>query len=81
MDTRKISNIFDYLNHQRVSPVYSVPFCLRLHGKKLNEISKTAGVTRGFFYQALVGKRNPNERMKRELEALGINPWGIVKKG
>ncbi len=75
MNTEIISEIFNILQEKRISPSYSVPFCLRLYGKKLNEISKAAGVTRGMFYQVLAGKRRPNERIKRELLALGIVPW------
>jgi len=75
MNTSAITDIFRTLEKKEVPPSYSVPFCLRLYGKQINEISKRAGVTRGFFYQALVGKRNPNKRMKKELETLGINPW------
>lgn len=75
MNTTKISSILDYLNYHSISPAYSVPFCLRLLGEQVNDISKRAGVTRGFFYQALAGKRKPNERIKKELNELGINPW------
>lgn len=75
MNTKIISEIFNILKEKGVPPSCSVPFCLRLHKEKLNEISKRAGVTRGFLYQALAGKRNPNERIKKELEVLGINPF------
>ena len=75
MNTTVIPDIFNILKEKEVPPVYSVPFCLRLLGEQINGISKRAGVTRGFFYQVLAGKRKPNERMKKELEALGINPW------
>ncbi|MFH1642786.1 MAG: hypothetical protein ABIC04_07875 [Nanoarchaeota archaeon] len=75
MNTREIKDIFNILINKQVPPYHSVSFCLKLYGKQLNEISKDAGVTRGFFYQALAGKRKPNERMKKELDALGINPW------
>jgi len=75
MNTSEIKDIFNILIKKRVPPYHSVSFCLKLLGERINEISKRAGVTRGFFYQALTGKRNPNERMKKELEVLGINPW------
>lgn len=75
MNTTIIPDIFNILKEKEVPPVCSVPFCLRLLGEQINQISKRAGVTRGFFYQALAGKRKPNERIKKELEALGINPW------
>ena len=75
MNTMVISDIFNILKEKEVPPVYGVPFCLRLLGEQINEISKRAGVTRGFFYQALAGKRKPNKKIKKELEALGINPW------
>lgn len=75
MNTR-IKNIFEFLTEQEIDPIYSVPFCLRLYGKKINEISESSGVTRNFFYKVLSGDRKPNEKIKEQLEALGINPWG-----
>jgi len=75
MDTRKISNIFDYLNTQDIPLVLSVSFCLRLMGVKVNDLYKSAGVSRSLLYQVLAGKRKPNETIKRELNNLGINPW------
>ena len=70
-----ILNILDYLNYQKVSPVYSVLFCLRLLGKQVNEISKESGVSRVYFYKVLAGQRKPNERIKEKPEELGITPW------
>jgi len=75
MNTSTITDIFKTLKEKEIPALYSVPFCLKLYGEQMNEIAKRAGVTRGFFYQALIGKRNPNGRMKKELEMLGINPW------
>jgi len=75
MNTIQITNIFDYLNYKKISPVYSVPFCLRLLGKQINEVSKESGVSRIFFYKVLAGQRKPNEKIKQKLEELGINPW------
>ena len=76
MNTRKTSNIFDYLNAQNIPPTLSISFCLRLMGIKMNDLYKTAGVSRSFLYQVLAGKRKPNEAIKLKLDELGINPWG-----
>jgi hypothetical protein len=75
MNTKIISDIFNILQEKRIPLRHSVPFCLRLQGKKLSEISKAAGVTRGMLYQILAGKRRPNKRIRKELEISGINPW------
>jgi len=75
MSTNKIANIFDYLQYKEISLVHSIPFCLRLFGEQINDISKRAGVTRGYFYKVLAGERNPNAGIKQELKVLGINPW------
>lgn len=72
MNTRKIENIFTFLNYHKIPLAYSIPFCLKVLGLQINEIAKQAGVTRGFFYQALTGKRKINEGIKRELAKLGI---------
>lgn len=75
MNTNRISSIFQYLTAEGIKPIHSVPFCLRLAGKRNSELAKAAGVTRNMFYKVLTGERKPNEGIKRELETLGINPW------
>lgn len=75
MNTRKTSNIFDYLNTQDIPPVLSISFCLRLMGVRMNDLYKSAGVSRSFLYQVLAGKRKPNEAIMKELNELGLNPW------
>ena len=75
MNTEKIPSIFQFLNKQEVKPVHSVPFCLRLYGKKVSEIAEDCNVTRDFFYKVLVGERKPNPKIIAALETLGINPW------
>ena len=75
MNTRKTSDIFDYLNNQDIPPILNISFCLRLMGVKMNDLYKSAGVSRSFLYQVLAGKRKPNDAIKRELSELGINPW------
>ena len=75
MNTSKTSTIFSYLNTQDIPPILSVSFCLRLMGVKMNDLYKSAGVSRSFLYQVLAGKRKPNEAIKLKLEELGINPW------
>jgi len=73
MNTREIANIFDYLNYKRISLEHSVPFCLRLLNKQINEIAEQAGVSRGYFYKSLTGARKINKGIRQELEKLGIN--------
>lgn len=80
MNTRKTSNIFNYLNTQDIPPILSISFCLRLMGIKMNDLYKSAGVSRSFLYQVLAGKRKPNDAIKRELNELGINPWKKQRK-
>ena len=75
MNTRKTSNIFNYLSAQDIPPILSVSFCLRLLDIKMNDLYKSAGVSRSFLYQVLAGKRKPNEAIKRKLDELGLNPW------
>ena len=67
MNTRKTSNIFKYLNDQDIPPILSISFCLRLKGIKMNDLYKSAGVSRSFLYQVLMGKRKPNAAIKQEL--------------
>ena len=46
----------------------------------MNDLYKSAGVSRSFLYQVLAGKRKPNDAIKRELNELGINPWKKQRK-
>jgi len=75
MNTNKISNIFTFLASQNIRPIHSVPFCLRLLGKRNSALAKAAGITRNMFYKILAGERTPNENVKQSLKVLGINPW------
>ena len=75
MNTSKTSGIFNYLNNQDIPPILSISFCLRLMGVRMNDLYKSAGVSRSFLYQVLAGKRKPNEAIKKELDELGLNPW------
>lgn len=79
MNTSKTSDIFSYLNKQDVPPILSISFCLRLMGIKMNDLYKSAGVSRSLLYQVLAGNRKPNDRIKQKLDELGINPWGSKK--
>lgn len=80
MNTRKTSDIFDYLNEQNIPPILSVSFCLRLMGVKMSDLYKSAGVSRSLLYQVLAEKRKPNEGIKQRLDELGINPWKKANK-
>ena len=75
MNTNRASNIFNYLNNQDIPPILSISFCLRLMDVKMNEIYKSAWVSRNFLYQVLAEKRKPNEAIKKALNELGLNPW------
>ncbi len=78
MNTNKIATIFKFLSLKGIKPIHSVPFCLRLSGKQISEVAKACKVTRSMFYKVLAGERKSNERIKRELLALGIDPWKDV---
>lgn len=80
MNTSKTSDIFNYLNNQEIPPILSISFCLRLMGVRMNDLYKSAGVSRSFLYQALAGKRKPNEAIKKKLDELRINPWENKQK-
>lgn len=80
MNTSKTSDIFKYLNNQEIPPILSISFCLRLMGVRMNDLYKSAGVSRSLLYQVLAGNRKPNERIKQRLEELGINPWKNKEK-
>ena len=75
MNTNKISQIFNSLISEGIEPRHVVPFCLRLHGKCLKDVSRSLGVSRGYLYKALAGERKANKSLIQELDRLGINPW------